>query len=363
MTTTSHSTADHGKRANRLMLYVPLALGAFVFIAYTIVWFIGAGMMDKEVSTWIDDQRSRGMTVEHGAIDIQGYPFLLRAKLEVPVYGNNQEGWQWQAETLYVDTLPYNPTRLVLTPNGEQKIRVTTNGLAEYWQITSSSIRSSLSQTSTAFELHDVEAVPEGGSSASGFTKFQIGRLRANTQISSGKQTGESTDVGSFAMEGQKIVLSGGAADADIIINFIDGGVRATAFQAFLAAASDNVGFSAWKQQEGQVLIDSFRLSITDSDDTPPSKVFITGNLYVDGQNYPAGQIDTSLTNHQAILSILTRHGVLSADEAKTADDVLKTLAAMMGNEMKLPLLLKDGEVQVKTPFGGATIARLEQLN
>ncbi|MCI5048618.1 MAG: DUF2125 domain-containing protein [Aquisalinus sp.] len=356
-------TIPTGKRANRWLLYGPLAAGGIVFAIYTIIWMVGANIMRDELDNWIAEQQQNGFLVEHGKINVEGYPFVLRGKLMAPVYSNPEDGWQWQADRLYVDTLPYNPTRLILMPYGEQVVRVTANRREEIWRINASVLKASISETANGIEIRDLIAAPEGGTSATEFNRVAIGSLLANTYIRDDEEAGLKQDIGQFALAAEDIAFDGETPERDIRIKLADASIDASRLPALMEAIGGRGSYGNWRRQGGEVLITSARLMIGGSDENlPVSKIALTGNLSVDAGNYPTGDLTASISDHAGLLTLLVNYDLLSADNARDVDGTLSMISSAMGNEMRVPLELEDGRARIKTPLGGVTIARLEPL-
>ncbi|WP_306252862.1 DUF2125 domain-containing protein [Parvularcula sp. IMCC14364] len=363
MSQTASSPQSSGKRANRWLLYGPLGAGGVIFAIYTVIWMMGANIMREELNNWIDDQRQSGFVVEHGKISVEGYPFLLRGKLMAPVYGNPEDGWEWQAERLYVDTIPYNPTRLILMPYGEQQVRVMADQGTEIWRINADVMKASLSETANAVELHNVIAAPEGGTSATSFNRISIGSLRANTYLRDDEETGRQQDIGQFALLAEAIFLDGETPERGIRITLADASIDAARLPELMDAVGGRSTYLNWQRAGGEVLISSARMVVGSGDETmPASKVALTGNLSVDSDSYPAGDLTASIADHAGLLSLLVNYDLLSADNARDVDGTLSMISSAMGEEMRVPLQLKDGRARVRTPLGGITIARLEPL-
>ncbi|MCI5044850.1 MAG: DUF2125 domain-containing protein [Aquisalinus sp.] len=351
------------KRANRWLLYGPLAAGGLIFAIYTVIWMVGANIMRDELDNWIADQKQNGFVVEHGKISVEGYPFVLRGKLMAPVYGNPADGWQWQAERLYVDTLPYDPTRLILMPYGEQVVRVTADRRQETWRINAAVLKASISETANGIEIRDLVAAPEDGTSATDFSRIAVGSLRANTYIRDDEEAGLQQDIGQFALAAEEIAIDGQTSERDVRIRLADASIDASRLPALMEAIGGRGSYSNWRRQGGEVLITSARLMIGSSDDSiPVSKVALTGNLSVDASNYPTGDLTASISDHSGLLSLLVNYDLLSAGNARDVDGTLSMISSAMGNEMRVPLELEDGRARIKTPLGGVTIARLEPL-
>ncbi len=358
MSSMSNSSGQSG-RANRWMLYGPFIAGGVIFIIYTIIWFVGAGLMKDQIFVWVDDQRSKGFYVSHGDVKVQGYPFLLRAQIKTPEYGSNEQGWMWQAEDLYVDTLPYNPSRLILSPMGAQEVSLETATANEVWALNADVFRVSLTEETTAFEFHNLKATPTDNTTSLAFSDIQISRLVANTLI---KQNSDE-DIGSFAIEGQGLNFTSANADNDIMISYMDAGVRASAYSTFVAANNNRTSFQQWYDEKGEIIIEGLRLIVTDKTENTPTQMMVRGNLKVDQNNYPAGRIDTTISEHSALLRILAKNNILSESDARSANSTLDMLSSAMSGELSVPITLKKGKAQIRTPLGGVTIARLKQLN
>ena len=346
------------KRANRWMLYVPLAIGALIFIGYSVFWKVGAGIMHDEVNQWIDGERQRGMIVEHGDIKIGGYPFFLRSVIETPTYQNPVEQWTWRAEKLLIDVSPLNPTRLILSPLGDQTIDLQTTDGPVLWNLKAETMRVSLAEDQYAVEIHNLLAGTKEATKTNPLSSLTLTKFLFNSSLNDDETSGLKKDLGSLAFEATGINLRLADSEAPIAIPLMIVALTGTGFEAINRKQMGETDIDAWKRGNGELVIDGIQIFIGDGSDTPPTQITAQGTLIIDAENYPAGKIDATIIDHQTLISLLRSHGAISAKDAQSADQILTSMAASMGGEIKAPIVMKKGRAKV----GFIKIGKLPRL-
>ncbi|MEM9988073.1 MAG: DUF2125 domain-containing protein, partial [Pseudomonadota bacterium] len=146
MTTTPPNT---GRRPRRLFLILPFVIFGVIFAAYSALWVYGAGVMEKEIANYIDDEAEQGRSIDYEGLTIRGYPFTLRARLENFIWTDNTL-WRWSGEELHIVTLPYDARRLIFMPRGQQTYQY--NGTS--FDITADDLRIGLEDGKYSAETH-----------------------------------------------------------------------------------------------------------------------------------------------------------------------------------------------------------------
>lgn len=345
------------RRANRLWLYGPLAVFALILAGYFALWIYGSRIMRVELDNWIADQRAAGLAVTHGDIRMEGFPFVLRGRVMEPTLADPQAGWQWTAGRLYVDTLPYNPTRLILTPWGVQTLRVETDGDVENWKIDSDSLRASLAETALAVEGHKVELTPIETAGAEGVAKLTFGSLRFNGDILDDAATGMEGDILTVlaGLRNFRLEMADGTVTALPLANL---DLRFTAANGLLAPPPNMSGLDAWRRGDGKLEVRLAEITLSTADVPAPSRFTAEGTLHTDSRDYPAGTLMISLKDPAALVSLLAEYGAISNKQADQISGVLSALG-----ETTLPLEMADGKAMIPVPLAGKVkVADLPRL-
>ena len=352
----SQRSAQSGK-ANRWLLYGPLAIGAVLFAGYYFAWNYGAGIMRTEVDRFIGEQRSAGMIAEHGEVEIEGFPFLLRADIPQPVYADPAAGWRWEAGALSVDTLPLNPTRLILSPAGTQYVTTQQAGRTTKWLIEAEMTKASLSETETGLELRGLTATPVEGQSALPLTSLKIGLLRNNTRLTDNADTGIANDIGSLGFEAQKVAVTL-PDNQQLTITYFDTSLTGTALEALQSPSTGETSLESWRREGGTLMIEDMRLIVDDETALPPTQLRASGTLFIDPQDYLAGQLSLAVKDHKALMSVLSDAGLLPEQIRENLLPMLDNMAEAVNGEMKVNLSLRNGGLY----FGPVRVGNMQKI-
>ncbi|MGV6802282.1 MAG: DUF2125 domain-containing protein [bacterium] len=341
------------KPANRWWLYGPLLAGGVIVIAYAILWNYGAGIMRQELDKWVADQRAAGLTVEHKKIKVQGFPFVLRGRIDAPQMSDPTMGWHWQAERLYVDTLPYNPTRLILSPIGKQTLHIKTEHATEIWDLDSKIIRASLAENDIAFELHELLATPVLHNSAKQLDKVTIDEIRLNSHISDQPDTALEGDLGTLLVGARNIRLYYADPAEIIAIPSINLAFSLTGIAAINTKLTDQTSLDAIREAGGQLSIEKAEAIISVSDLKTPTIISANGQLHIDSQDYPAGIVTLSVQDPEAFIASLESLNLVPAAMSQQLSTGLK----MIGSG-GVPVVLKKGRILI----GPIKVGKLQKL-
>ena len=92
----------------RRFLVILVASLAVAFAAWSAFWIHAAGDIERRLAAWAAEQRAAGMTVEHGAIEVSGYPFAWRVDVTDPrLAGAGAAQWEWRGERVVLGIRPW----------------------------------------------------------------------------------------------------------------------------------------------------------------------------------------------------------------------------------------------------------------
>lgn len=97
----------------RTLLFVAGALLVAVPALYGVLWTMAAARIGGGIIAWAEARRVDGLTVGWERIDVGGFPFAFRVRLERPVFGRQQPepGYQLRASILTADARPWSLAR------------------------------------------------------------------------------------------------------------------------------------------------------------------------------------------------------------------------------------------------------------
>ncbi|NOX81933.1 MAG: DUF2125 domain-containing protein [Alphaproteobacteria bacterium] len=328
---------DQTPRISRRWLYAPFAIAAIILAGYYLLWRTGAHEMKKAVDAWVIDQRAAGLEVSHGPVTSKGFPFFLRVRIEAPDIAM-PGAWRWRAETLFLDALPYDLNRLIISPGGEQLLSA--EGFGE-WRGAAADLRASIANDKArgwvfALTVGDAAGRRDSDGAAYRLTSLVLDlapapddpatltlNLAANgLEISAGGET--------YDMAQLQTVLSLSASDM---------------LETPTPAAS-------WREANGALTITHFFADIE------TTKIALSGAIQLDQALYPQGALKTELQSPAGLANLLGKTGALSQTEASAMAAGLTLMAITSGGKITAPIELKDGAAQI----AGVKIADLPRL-
>jgi len=110
---------------------VIVGVTAIVLLAgWTAAWFFVRGEIERQTLAWIAQQRAQGTTVEHGAIEVAGWPLWWRITIEQPLLAPRQ-GMQgeWRGTRVQAWLRPWAYLDIPLRLEGDQRITFPQGGI------------------------------------------------------------------------------------------------------------------------------------------------------------------------------------------------------------------------------------------
>ncbi len=314
------------KPVSRRWLYIPFAVASVIFFAYFVLWRIGAGEMEKAADQWINDQRAMGLEVTHEGISRDGFPFFLRINILEPMISESGV-WRWRADGLSIDALPYDLTRVIFSPTGEQQIFAA--GYGE-WRFTANNAKASIASDKSrewvfSVTITDAEAQQIAGS--------------ANAAIDS-----LIFDLAPAATAPTTLVLTLAANGIDINAN--DAAFHLGALQSVFGLTQTQFLFgpdaaTQWRNAGGALIINGLFAEIAET------KLNVTGEIGLDAADYPAGLLNAEIINPAGLTKWLSMAGALPPDEAEAARAGLTLMAIAGGGKISAPVEFRDGAAEI----------------
>lgn len=288
---------------SRLKLIIPLALFVAFFIGYSIVWVQGAGAVERELAAFAEREALAGRTLTFGAVRTAGYPLTLRGTVETVVWEAPGYG-AFEAETVVIAAVPYNPTRVVLAPRGRQHL---TLGERRY-ALSSDDLRFNLERTFAAAEGHGIALEREG-------QVIQVGDFIANQEA-----------VG----DGQTIALS--------IKKLILGDQAGTEFPYIDIAAS---------RIPNGLNIAGLAIGVGRADDPSPTQMAGQGELVITDDGLVNGEVELRLKNERPALELLGEANAIPPEAVDFAAGMIGLMTEKSTKEVTLPLTVRESEVRL----------------
>jgi hypothetical protein len=325
-----------------------LSLGVLLLLAAGVAyWFLAAAAVEEALAVWVGEQRARGLEVDHGAVEVSGFPFSHRVTIAAPRLADpgHPLAWRWQAERLVISARPWALNRPTITLPPAQTLTYRT--------------RSDATRTVIV-------------TLASGFADvvFADGRLKSAAIAIDGLAL--SAPDGEASAERIRLTLDPReTGDIDVVLDAVGlrlppaadsglgTGIAAVSADAVLKgglpAGTDAAAVAAWSAAGGAVEVRRFTLRWGDVG------VRSSGTIGLDEELRPRAVLDTEIAGHRALLDVLVGRGAVRTRDASLAASVLDLLARPGDNGervVRLPLIAKDGVLSL----GPVALLRLKPV-
>lgn len=311
------------QRAKRRYIVIPFILFGLFFAGYSVVWMYGARIMEREIDNFVEDQRAMGNTISYEKRKLKGYPFSLRTQLDNFTWERRGE-WNWSGERLYIVTLPYDVTRLILAPRKQQTITFDGKTYAVEGTVNVGLKNNSYSTDGTDAIIRD------------GDQSLAIGMFRGNWDLD---ETGHWTLLASVRQ-----ALYRDPEDREFEIPYW------------------NLVMTNNPDAPDQVIIEGTELALTDGTKSPPTILGADGELGLTSSGQLDGELTVSLRNEQALLNVLAKYDVATQAELSQASTVLSAMSKGGTVSIEIPVQFDRGEVTARTVMGPISLGQSGQL-
>lgn len=327
--------SDKTRLMRRWLIGVWIA-AAVIMAGYYAMWCYAAGVMETSVNEWVDEQRAAGLTIDHGAIQRDGFPFFLRVHIDAPQI-TSPGAFAWQAERLSIDALPYDLNRLIFSPSGTQ--RITADALGD-WSYSADSIRASIANDKKrgwVFSMNVDNASATGADGAAGGLESLIYDLAPSADA-------PTTLTLNLVAAG----YSFRDAQRDIAIDQLETSVSLS--QTDFLNGHDPA--TRWRDAGGALNIHGLNVLIDEA------QLSVSGSVSLDRENRPEGVLTTIVTKPAGLAGALAGSGALSREEADAAIAGLTLAAMAQGGRIEAPIKLHAGAATI----AGAKVADLPTI-
>lgn len=313
-------------------------------------WFVGSRGVKSGLELWLDARRAEGWVAEASEIAMRGFPNRFDLTVENPTLADPDTGLSWQAPFLQVFALSYKPHHMIVTWPNEQLLTTPYEKL----RVTSDKMQGSAVfdpgpdlATDRATIIADAFRV---ASSQGWWVDLPQARLAARRH--EGAET--TYDVALDASEAR-----------------LSEDIRAIFGQVSLPEAVEALKFDATMSFDApwdRFAIERARPQVTSLDLKLAEMKWggihlqAAGQLQVDANGLPTGEIGVRATNWRELLQIAVSTGALPADLAPAVETGLSLLASISGNAdtIDAPLVFRNGRMSLgPVPLGPAPVLRI----
>ena len=318
---------------------ISLAVLAVAVAAYVGFWFYTAGKLRDNTLAWIEARRAEGVEVKYGRLDIGGFPFALRLKVEGPALSapEAKTPWGWEGEILRAEMRPWSPHRVTIRTPGEHAVLLTAEGEPRVY-------RGKAEEASGRFRF-DGEGLRSANLVLGGVTLTEAGtgqawaveRARLDGELLAREDATHRTPVLDLDLR------VNGLAVPDAIPMPLGNRMTTLEFAATLLGPipegplTDSL--ARWRDDGGTVEVR--RLSA----DYGPLALNADGTLALDGELQPVGSLTAHVEGFFETVDALRNRGIIRAGDAVTAKMILGVLVKRSGDGrtgLNIPVSLQD---------------------
>lgn len=308
----------------RPILLGPSLLILLLGVGYPLFWFYVAGQVEDGFLRWRDARNQKGYVVEHGALDVGGFPGAVRLKIAAPAIASTKDGWSVRSFGAVFEIQPWNWRRYRVEATGPHQLTGVVQGrplqvaaeTGSAWFIGRVNSRGRMAEG--AANIQDLLVSQPDGDQLSA-TKHVQAQLRwPDDTASSGPPSFDLTVQASDTQLAKKI---SGPLGPDLRIFRLSGTLNGKPPGKLQRDALD-----AWRQDGGTIDIRQIALGWGALDMTA------NGTLALDAALRPLGAFTAEIRGHRAMLSALEQNGKLRRREASAARLALDLLSKPGGN-------------------------------
>ena len=324
-------------RVTRKWLYAAWGGAAIIVAAYYGLWRYAAGEMETAVNDWVADQRADGLTVEHGRIKRDGFPFFLRVHIDDPHITSPGIG-AWRAERLSLDALPYDLNRLIFSPSGEQWITSEESG---EWRFEAEDFRTSIANDKTrewvfSTTIKNAKALGPYGEEA-----------KISSLIFDLAPAADATTTLTLALAASG--FTGTTKQREVTVDEFNTALSLT--QTHMLSSSQAA--RDWRGAGGTLQIHGLNAVANEA------ILSAYGSIRLDNESRPEGSLTATLEKPAGLAKILSASGALGKEESDAAMAGLALAAMAQGGRIEAPIRLQNGAATV----AGVKIADLAPID
>lgn len=329
---------------NRLSTWIGpiiLLLVALAVAGYWFYWDHLAAELRAGFDRWVEQRRAEGLTVQHGAVDVGGFPYRLTLTVADPALGAPQEKLApaWSAPQLTIYFQPWNLRHVIAEAGGRQHLAWTDGGTRHEAFVTAETAQAS-SRFDRSGRLDEFAADYRNVKVTGPLPLEAAARLQLHGRVNHGEAPERPAGSLDLALEAEKATLGQAIEPLGREID--------AAFLTLLArpmpAATTPAALDAWRDAGG--VIDVHRLLLR----TGELEVSGDGSFALDRERRPEAAMSLDVHNAEAFLDALVANGSLSGAGRLglgVAVNALERPDAAGKPIVRLPVTVQDGRLAV----------------
>lgn len=315
-------TYQKPKELQRFQLVVAvLASAALVFGLWSFAWYAMTSWAQKEVTDWVDLQRSLGAVVAYTSLETSGFPTGIKLTLTEPRYEGRALGraLTWSSDLLEVSAKPWTPWRLHVNAPGQHQLNLG-NGAGRALQFAGQAkslemdaVLGGVWPETLDLRVQDLQM--------SGTESIAIAQMRARFSHSSSTQAG-GTGM-SLRLEGDDLNLPGLLPRTlGDLIHTIDLALRVTgAVVPPSEADKAQSSLVTWRGSGGAIEVEHLKFR------SGPLGIAAGGTMALDQNLQPEGAFTAKIEGFFQVMEILRAQGIMREGDAVMATMALSALS------------------------------------
>lgn len=328
-----------------------IAVVVVAALGWSAFWLMGARAVDRGWEAWVAARNSDGWVAHADDVRTSGFPNRFDTTLTGVDLADPKTGLAWRAPFFQVFRLSYEPrhmivvwpeTQTISTP--EQRITIGL-GQGRGSLVFGAGAAWPLERSSLVFE--DVALSSNAGWTAE--LDQLLLALRPSERVAGAVNIG---------LDAQGIKPASAALERLAEAGLLPGEFEYVSLDASVTfdAAWDRLAI-----EEGRPRIEALDLHVLKSK-WGALELWLAGELTVDGQGRPSGELTVKATNWREMLGLATGTGWLPEPVARSLETGLGVLARLAGarDTLDVPLTIRDGRIRLgPVPLGQAPRIRL----
>lgn len=324
-------------------------LGAATIAAvYAAGWFIVANVLRTGIADWKADRRAEGWIVEHGAIDIGGFPFAWRAAIDSPhlAPAGGRRSFHWTGPAIALSWKPWSPRMVAYTTSGTHTFRTDPSPHTDRLETT---LEIASGQGRLTFKPHGrldrlTILIDDGRLALADGQSLRFNRLHAaigNDPPANGAKPAQPHLVPSFRLSGELFGLTLPAARQRPPLGRTIGRIALDGtIMGHIPPGRPSQSLPVWQQDGGTVEISHLDLG------WGPLDVRTTGTLALDSALQPVAALNGTFTGYGETLEALVRARLIKPNVGRIGKFALSALARPSRTgarrEIRVPVTLQQ---------------------
>ncbi len=308
------------------IIFSLLFLASAVWFGY---WFVGSSAHEAGAKAWLDDRQNNGWVADYSDLNVQGFPNRFDTTITDLNIADPNQGWAWIASQFQVLSLSYKPNHFIAVWPEAQVVSTP----HKKYQINSSDMRASM-----VFEPNTTLAID------------RITLTLENLKIATSADEQSAISSAVFATR-QSDTLDFAHDIAFDAKNFLPSKTLKSLIdpKSLLPAEFETVTVkltAAFDAPWDRLAVEGRKPNLTQLDLTSldakwgEMQLQATGQVAVDAQGYPTGNISVRAKNWQDMIELAISTGALDAATGRSLEKGLGLVALLSGNKNTLDVPL-----------------------